>query len=129
MVGLTEYSESLITNISGGEKRRVYIAMTLLQGAGLVLLDEPLANLDIKYQIELLRLLKELRSKRNITVVMALHDINIAYQFDRIILVKEGRIISNGTPDEVLTAELLKKAFDVDVEIKKEDSGSAYIRF
>ena len=129
MVGLTEYSESFITNISGGEKRRVYIAMTLLQGAGLVLLDEPLANLDIKYQIELLRLLKELRAKRNITVVMALHDINIAYQFDRIILVKEGRIISNGTPDEVLTAELLKKAFDVDVEIKKEDSGSAYIRF
>ena len=129
MVGLTEYSQSLITNISGGEKRRVYIAMTLLQGAGLVLLDEPLANLDIKYQIELLRLLKDLRAKRNITVVMALHDINIAYQFDRIILVKEGRIISNGAPDEVLTTELLKKAFDVDVEIKKEDSGSAYIRF
>ena len=60
---------------------------------------------------------------------MALHDINIAYQFDRIILVKEGRVIGNGTPDEILTAELLKKAFDVDVEIKKEDSGSAYIRF
>lgn len=129
MVGLSEYSESLITNISGGERRRVYIAMTLLQGTGLVLLDEPLANLDIKYQIELLRLLKELRAERDMTVFMALHDINIAYQFDRIILVKEGMVIGNGTPDEVLTAELLKKAFDIEVEIKKEGSGSAYIRF
>lgn len=129
MVGLTEYSESLITNISGGEKRRVYIAMTLLQGAGLVLLDEPLANLDIKYQIELLRLLKELRAKRNITVVMALHDINIAYQFDRIILIKEGSIIGNGRPEEVLTQKMLKEAFDIDIELKKEDSGGIYIRY
>jgi len=129
MVGLTEYSESLITNISGGERRRVYIAMTLLQGAGLVLLDEPLANLDIKYQIELIKLLKDIGAKRNITAVMALHDINIAFQFDRLLLVKEGSIIGNGIPDEVLTKEMLKKAFDIDIELKKEDSGGVYIRY
>lgn len=129
MVGLSSNSGSLITNLSGGERRRVYLAMTLLQGAGLVLLDEPLANLDIKYQIELLRLLKELRRERNISVVMALHDINIALQFDKIVLIKDGRILGIGKPDEVLTKDLLKSAFDVEVEIKREDSGGIYIKY
>ncbi|GBE37858.1 MAG TPA: ABC transporter ATP-binding protein [Nitrospirae bacterium] len=129
MVGLADKTESLISNLSGGERRRVYIAMTLLQGAGLLLLDEPLANLDIKYQIELLRLLKELREHRGITVVMALHDINIALQFEKIILVREGRILSSGNPGAVLTKELLKKAFDVELEIKRHDSGEAYINY
>jgi iron complex transport system ATP-binding protein len=129
MVGLSGYAESLTTNLSGGERRRVYIAMTLLQGAGLVLLDEPLANLDIKYQIELLKLLKDLREKRDITLIMALHDINIAFQFDRIVIIKEGRILGCGSPGEVLTTEFLKEAFDVEVEIKREDSGGAYIKF
>jgi iron complex transport system ATP-binding protein len=129
IVGLSGNSESLITNLSGGERRRVYIAMTLLQGAGLVLLDEPLANLDIKYQIELLKLLKDLRQKREITAFMALHDINIALQFDRIILIKDGRILGNGSPETVMTRELLNEAFDVDIELKKEDSGGVYIKY
>ena len=129
IVGLTDKAESLITNLSGGERRRVYIAMTLLQGAGLLLLDEPLANLDIKYQIELLRLLKELRERRGITVVMALHDINVALQFEKIILVREGKILSSGNPEAVLTKDLLKKAFDVELEIKRHESGEAFIKY
>ncbi len=129
MVGLADKVESLITNLSGGERRRVYIAMTLLQGAGLVLLDEPLANLDIKYQIELLRLLKELRKKRGITVVMALHDINIALQFDKIMLIKKGEILGIGSPNIVLTKDLLKDAFDVEIEIKREGTEGAYIKY
>lgn len=129
MVGLTDKAESLITNLSGGERRRVYIAMTLLQGAGLLLLDEPLANLDIKYQIELLRLLRELRERRNITAVMALHDINIALQFEKLILLKEGKILGIGNPETVLTKGLLKQAFDIEVEIKREESGGAYINY
>ncbi len=129
MVGLTDKTESLITKLSGGERRRVYIAMTLLQGAGLLLLDEPLANLDIKYQIELLRLLKELREHRGITVVMALHDINIALQFEKIILIKEGKILSIGKSDTVLTEDLIKEAFDVELEINRHESGSVYINY
>ncbi len=129
MVGLTDYTKSFITNLSGGERRRVYIAMTLLQGAGLVLLDEPLANLDIKYQIELLRLLKELREKRDITVLMALHDINIASQFDRLLLIKEGRMLGSGAPHEILTKKMLNNAFDIDIEMQHEESGGIYIRY
>ncbi|MBI4844851.1 MAG: ABC transporter ATP-binding protein [Nitrospirae bacterium] len=127
--GLKEKSGAHISSLSGGEKRRAYIAMTLLQGAGLLLLDEPLANLDIKYQIELIKLLKNLREKRGISLIMALHDINTAMQFDRLIVIKEGRLLGSGRPESVLTKELLKEAFDVEVEIKREDSGGVYIKY
>lgn len=127
--GLTEKSESGITSLSGGERRRVFIAMTLVQGAGILLLDEPLANLDIKYQLEFLKLLRELRRKKNISMIMALHDINIALQFEKIILLKDGLIIGAGSPGAVLTGELLRKAFDVTVEVKKTETGGTYISY
>lgn len=128
MVGLNGRAGEPIRNLSGGERRRVYIAMTLLQGAGLVLMDEPLANLDIRYQVELLRLLRGLRNERGITVVMALHDIHMAMQFDRIILVKEGRIIGTGSPQDVLTRDALREGFDVDAEVRIDDAGGTYLR-
>jgi iron complex transport system ATP-binding protein len=128
-VGLKEKSESLITNLSGGERRRTFIAMTLLQGAGLLLLDEPLANLDLKYQIEIIRLLRELKKNKNISIIMALHDINIALQFEKVMLIKDGKILGIGSPETVLTEELLKEAFDISIEIIKHDSGRSYISF
>ena len=130
MAGLSEKRDSYLSDLSGGEKRRTFIAMTLLQGAGLLLLDEPLANLDIKYQIELVRLLKKLKSDRNISVVMALHDINIALQFEKVMLIKDGRMLGAGAPEEILTEGNIKKAFDVDVRIIKEtDEGKAFISY
>jgi iron complex transport system ATP-binding protein len=129
MVGLTGKANARLTDLSGGERRRTFIAMTLLQGAGLLLLDEPLANLDIKYQIELVRLLKNLRAARNISVVMALHDINIALQFEKVILIKDGAIIGSGRPDVVLSKSMLKQAFDVDVEVRKSGNEGIYISY
>ncbi len=119
MVGLMEKSESYLGNLSGGERRRAFIAMTLLQGAGLVLLDEPLANLDIKYQIEIMRLLRELRDKKNISIIMALHDINMALQFEKVMVIKDGEILGMGNPERVLSENLLKEAFDVSIEIRR----------
>jgi ABC-type cobalamin/Fe3+-siderophores transport system ATPase subunit len=129
MVGLPDKANSLLADLSGGEKRRTLIAMTLLQGAGLLLLDEPLANLDIRYQIELVRLLKGLRAERNISVVMALHDINIALQFEKVMLIKDGEIIGIGSPSTVITDENLKEAFDVDIEVRRQDRSDAYIKY
>jgi iron complex transport system ATP-binding protein len=129
MVGLSGKANAYLTDLSGGERRRTFIAMTLLQGAGLLLLDEPLANLDIKYQIELVRLLKKLREEKNISIVMALHDINVALQFEKVMLIDNGKIIGSGSPDSVLTREKLKQAFDVGIDIEKHDSGEAYIRY
>ncbi len=129
MVGLKEKADSHITDLSGGEKRRVFIAMILLQGAGLLLLDEPLANLDIRYQIELVKLLMKLKSERNISVVMALHDINMAFQFERVMLIKDGEILGAGRPEDILTDGLIRKAFDVDVKIIRQEEGKAYISY
>lgn len=124
MVGLSEKRDALIANLSGGERRRAYIAMTLLQGAGILLLDEPLANLDIKFQIEIMRLLRELNSTRKISIVMALHDVNLAFQFERLVLVKEGRVLGAGAPEEVLSRELLREAFDIEVNVHRLKEGS-----
>lgn len=129
VAGLAEKAGARLTDLSGGERRRTFIAMTLVQGAGLLLLDEPLANLDIKYQIELIRLLKKLRETRNIAVVMALHDINIALQFDTVMLIKDGGIIGTGDPGAILTRDMLKRAFDVSMEVKKSDTGGTYVSF
>ena len=129
MVGLQHKSSAYLTDLSGGEKRRTFIAMTLVQGAGLLMLDEPLANLDIKYQIELVRLLKTLRDEKNISIVMALHDINMALQFTKVILVKEGSILGIGGPEEILTDALIKDAFDVRVNIMRQTNGSSYIHY
>lgn len=128
MVGLKEKADVNLINLSGGERRRAFIAMTLLQGAGILLLDEPLANLDIKYQIELLRLLKDLRDQKGITVIMALHDINMAFKFERIILIKEGRILYSGPPEATLTREKIQEAFDVELNINTFE-GQTYIHY
>lgn len=128
MVGLRDKADMDLTSLSGGERRRAFIAMTLLQGAGILLLDEPLANLDIKYQIELIRMLKELRDKKGITIVMALHDINMAFKFERIILVKEGRIRYSGPPEATLTREKIQEAFDVELNINAFE-GQTYIHY
>jgi iron complex transport system ATP-binding protein len=129
LVGLRDKANSSISDLSGGERRRTFIAMTLLQGAGLLLLDEPLANLDIKYQIELVRLLKNLKVWRNISVVMALHDINIALQFEKVMLIKNGAVLGAGAPSEILTEGLIRDAFDVEVKIMKEPDGKAYVSY
>lgn len=129
LVGLDNKRNSYLTDLSGGEQRRVFIAMTLLQGAGLLLLDEPLANLDIKYQIEIVRLLKQLNEERSISVVIALHDINIALQFSKVVLIQPGSILGIGSPEEILTEDRIRHAFGVDVKIIRQPGGSAYISY
>jgi ABC-type cobalamin/Fe3+-siderophores transport system ATPase subunit len=129
MVGLGDKSESYLGNLSGGERRRVFIGMTLLQGAGLLLLDEPLANLDIKYQLEIQRLLTKLKEDNKMSIVMALHDINIALQFEKVMLIKDGGILATGTPENVLTNTLLREAFDADIRIRKNETGATYMSY
>ncbi len=129
IVGLKGKAESYIKNLSGGEIRRTFIAMTLLQGAGLFLLDEPLANLDIKYQIEILKLLKDLKEQKSISIIMALHDINMALQFEKVMLIKDGKILGIDSPEMVLTKEILRDAFDVGVEVRRDDRRKAYISY
>jgi len=127
MVGVAGKADTYVTNLSGGERRRVFLAMTLIQGAGILLLDEPLANLDIRYQLDFLKLLRTLQQTRGISVVMALHDINLALQFEKVMLIKDGSVIGFGSPDVVLTGPMIRQAFDVDLDVVRTANGGAYI--
>jgi len=129
MVGLSDKKDMHINHLSGGEIRRVFIAMTLIQGAGILLLDEPLANIDVKYQIEIIRLLREIVKQRDITVLMAIHDLNLAFQFDRTILIKDGIVIGDGKPHDVLTEKNLQRAFDIDIKVLWYNNGQVSIRY
>jgi iron complex transport system ATP-binding protein len=124
MVGVADKADSTVTTLSGGERRRVFLAMTLIQGAGILLLDEPLANLDIRYQIEFLKLIRMLRETRGISVLMALHDINLALQFEKVMVIKDGSVLNAGEPDVVLTSEMIRRAFEVTVQVRKAEHGS-----
>ncbi len=129
LVGLSNKKEAYINQLSGGEIRRAFIAMTLIQGAGILLLDEPVANLDIRYQLEIIRLLKEIVKRRNISVLMAIHDLNLAMQFDRVILIKEGKIIGDDNPTGVINEERFKNVFDIDVKILSANDGSIFFKY
>ena len=117
IVGLQEKARTRLAELSGGERRRAYIAMTLVQGAEVLLLDEPLAGLDIKYQFELHRLLDDIAREKGVSVFMSLHDIGMGALLDRLIMVKEGRVIAQGDPGSVLTDEIVQEAYDLDEPI------------
>ena len=109
--------DRVATQLSGGERQRVYIARALAQKPKIILLDEPISHLDVKYQAETLYLLKEL-SVQGILVLAVLHDINLASQFcDEILVMKEGAILCSGRPAEVITPLNISTAFAVDIEI------------
>ncbi|MBZ2174537.1 ABC transporter ATP-binding protein [Schnuerera sp. xch1] len=112
-----QFKKTSIKKLSGGERQRVYIARALAQNPKILLMDEPVSHLDIKYQIEILSLVKDL-SLNGILVITVLHDINIASQFcDEIFIMKEGKIIDSGYPKNVITPNNIKSAFSIDVEL------------
>lgn len=123
LVGLTDKGTIFLGDLSGGERRRAYIAMTLVQGGRLLLLDEPLANLDLRYQMELIRLLRRICHTNGISVLLSLHDITLGYQLDRVIMVKNGKLIAEGAPAAVLSSETIQVAYDLDfADIPKNDA-------
>jgi iron complex transport system ATP-binding protein len=113
---LGHLAERLFTTLSGGEKQRVLIARALAQESGLIILDEPTNHLDIRHQLEILRLLRDL----GLSVVTTLHDLNLAAAFaDRVLLLDKGRLVGAGRPDEILTAEAIRSAFEVEAAIDR----------
>lgn len=107
-----------ITQLSGGEHRRALLARALAQQTPLLLLDEPTAHLDITHQAELLALVKRQTQERQMGALAALHDLNQAAEFcDRLLLLGRGRLIAEGTPEEVLTSANLRSVYDADAQI------------
>jgi iron complex transport system ATP-binding protein len=115
---LLPFSERSIDELSGGERKRVFIARALAQEPEVVLLDEPTANLDIHHQMDFLNLILTLNRERGLSIVMATHDMNIASEFcDRLILLQGGRVYKMGTPQEVITRENIESVYGCEVWI------------
>lgn len=115
---LSEFERREVDTLSGGQRQRVWIAMALAQQTDLILLDEPTTYLDLAHQLEVLKLLYELNRNQKCTIVMVLHDLNLAGRFsDYIIAIQKGDIIKYGPPEEVMTPEVLRKTFNINADI------------
>lgn len=116
--GLKRYKNTPINSLSGGERQRAYIAQALCQKPDILLLDEPTTYLDISYQLEVMELVREINEKFNITIVMVLHELNQASKYsDRLVIMKDGEIVSDGCPKEVINKETIKQVYKIECVI------------
>lgn len=113
--GVADLAERSVDELSGGQRQRVWIAMALAQQTDILLLDEPTTFLDISHQIDVLDLLLDLNAARGATVVMVLHDLNLAARYaDHLVAMRAGSIVASGDPSAVVTAELVREVFGVE---------------
>ncbi len=112
------FAGRLVTDLSGGERQRVMIARALAQESSILLLDEPMAFLDINHQIDICGLIRRLNHERTLTVVLVSHDLNVASQLcDRLVMLQEGRVCQIGTPAETIHADVLRKVYGCEVVV------------
>ena len=125
-VGMLPYRHRVFSSLSGGEQQRIILARALAQKTDCLILDEPTNHLDIKYQLQLLDIVKSL----GVTVIGALHDLNIAAAYcDRIYAMKNGRLVACGTPEEVITEDFIHMLYEVDATVKKDEYGMLNVTY
>ncbi|BDI22257.1 ABC transporter ATP-binding protein [Herbiconiux sp. L3-i23] len=122
MTDVAELADRSVDELSGGQRQRVWIAMALAQQTDILLLDEPTTFLDVTHQIEVLDLLTDLNLERGTTIVMVLHDLNLAARYaDHLFAVKSGRLHSHGAPAEVVTPEMVREVFGMESRVVADD--------
>ncbi|AZI58966.1 ABC transporter ATP-binding protein [Nakamurella antarctica] len=120
-VGMTAFAHRALDSLSGGERQRARLALALAQKGRVLLLDEPTAHLDIRHQLEMLSLIRDLQRSHGLTVVMVIHDLDQAARFaDRIVALTEGQVSADGRPEDVLTSQLLAEVFGVRGRVERD---------
>lgn len=120
---LNEVRSCAINSLSGGQRQRVWIAMSLAQGSDIVLLDEPTTYLDVRFQLEILQLMKTLNGTYAKTIIMVLHDINQAIHYsDNLVALREGTVLASGAPCEVLSEQLIEQVYGVHLRLAHIDA-------
>ena len=127
--GTLHLKDRPFATLSGGEKQRVIIASALAQiGSGVLLLDEPTASLDLRYQLEVADLLRRLHAERDVSIVVSTHDLALAGAFcDQLVLIRDGRVVAAGRTSDVLTRDHIRAVYDVDADIIHPDSAARVV--
>ena len=114
-----KHKDKAVANLSGGQKQRVFIAMALAQDTKVLFLDEPTTYLDIRYQLQILKLIRRLNKEFGMTIVMVFHDINQAFYYsDEFAAMRDGQIAAKVKPDEIITSELINKVYGVNLDVE-----------
>lgn len=117
---LKDIEHKHLDQLSGGQCQRAFIAMVIAQDTDYILLDEPLNNLDMKHSVEIMKLLKKLVVQHGKTIVIVIHDINFASVYsDRIVALKNGRIVKEGPTEDIIQTPVLKEIYDMDIPIQQ----------
>ena len=117
-LNLDPFRDRFLDELSGGQRQRAFVAMVLAQDTGIVLLDEPLNNLDMKHAVAMMALLRRAADELGKTVIVVLHDINFASSYcDRIVALRDGRVVRDGPPEAVVTPQSLKAIYDLDMRV------------
>lgn len=121
-LGLGKFALREMNQLSGGEKQKVLIARAIANEPQLLVLDEPTSSLDLKHQVEILDIIAKLSRERNISVIMAMHDLNLATMYSsRLVMLKDGRVMGDAPPHDLLTVENIRILYGVEVSVSREN--------
>ncbi|MBM7609591.1 iron complex transport system ATP-binding protein [Lysinibacillus composti] len=121
-MNLTNIQHKYLDELSGGQKQRAFISMVIAQDTEYILLDEPLNNLDMKHSVQIMKILRKLVDELGKTVVIVLHDINFASVYsDRIVALKNGRVVKDGPTNEIINSAALREVYDMDIPVQEQD--------
>jgi iron complex transport system ATP-binding protein len=120
--GISDIADQTMGTLSGGQRQRAFIAMALAQDPRILFLDEPTTFLDVRYQVETLRLVRGLNERHGLTIVMVLHDINQALMYsDEVVGLKDGKILIQGHPRRIINGGVLRELYNIDLEVRTQD--------